>query len=219
MTAAFSCILFDLDGTLIDTAPGITETVAYTLETLDWPAEDPATLLAHCGPPLTTGFVEVSGMPPVLAARAAEIYRERYLAIGSERSEPFPGIAGLLTALRRTGTALAVATSKSEDTAAALLQRFGIAEPFSAITGSDAAAGRSSKAEVVREALRRLDGRQEDTSKPVLLGDRKYDVEGAAALGVPTIGALWGYAAGREELAGAIALAVTPAAAGRLLGL
>ena len=207
---AFTCVLFDLDGTLVDTAPGITETVSFTLDQLGWPAEDPATLLRHCGPPLIDGFVDVSGMTREQAAAASAVYRQRYSSDGVAHSTLFPGIPELLDALSQQSIPLAVATSKVQASAKPLLTRFGIARYFSAIVGSDEAQARAAKVDVVREALRQLAGTGADVSRPVLIGDRSYDVAGAAEAGVPAIGALWGYAVDEAELAGAIGFADTP---------
>lgn len=199
-----------MDGTLVDTAPGITRSVAHTLAVMGWPAEDEATLLRHAGPPLTHGFEVVSGMTHDQALEATRIYRERYVRLGVHEARVFDGIPETLATLKGAGVPLAVSTSKIEETAYPMLDSFSLRGFFDVVTGSDDTQGRSTKADVVREALRRLREAGLDASRPVLIGDRSYDVEGARQAGVPTIGALWGYAQGPDELVGAVALAERP---------
>lgn len=210
MHRRYTSILFDLDGTLVDTAPGITSCIAYTLETLGWPQESPEQLLLHCGPPLYTGFTDISSMPADTAQRAVGVYRERYVATGISRSQVFPGIQDLLETLHRRGHPLAVATSKSEDTAVQMLTHFGIASLFTTITGADPASGRSAKADVVRTACERLARSGADVTAPLLIGDRIFDVDGGRQAGVDVLGVRWGYAPDDEELSGAIQILDTP---------
>jgi phosphoglycolate phosphatase len=216
MTAPFTSILFDLDGTIIDSAPGITATLAYTFETMGRPVPSPAHLLGYVGPPILDSFRDRAGMTLAEAAEALAIYRPRYLESGALDSTPFPGVANVLRAVRRAGIPLSLATSKPEAPATLMLSHFGLLDCFDVITGASEDEVRSAKQDVVAEALVRLAALGADLSRPVLVGDREHDIEGAAANGVPTIFVGWGYGSAAEE-AGSVAVAHTPADLQRLL--
>jgi phosphoglycolate phosphatase len=210
MTAPFTSILFDLDGTIVDSAPGITATLAYVFETMGIPVPGPAELLAYVGPPILDSFRDRAGMSLGEAAEALAIYRPRYLESGALDSTVFPGVADVVRAVHAAGLPLSLATSKPETPATLMLSHFGLLDQFDIITGASDDEVRSSKQDVVAEALVRLEAFGADLSRPVLVGDREHDVEGAAANGVPTIFVGWGYGSAAEQ-AGSIATAHTPA--------
>ena len=216
MTASFTSILFDLDGTIIDSAPGITATLAYTFETMRLPVPSPAELLAYVGPPILDSFRDRAGMSPGEAAEALAIYRPRYLERGALDSSVFPGVPRVLRAVHAAGIPLSLATSKPETPATFMLNHFGLLDCFDIITGASDDEVRSSKQDVVAEALTRLAEFGANLSRPVLVGDRIHDVEGAAANGVPTIFVGWGYGSPAEQV-GSIAVAHTPAELHELL--
>jgi phosphoglycolate phosphatase len=216
MEPAFTSILFDLDGTIVDSAPGITSTLAYTFEELGRPIPDPAELLAYVGPPILDSFRERAGMSMGEAAEALAIYRPRYLEIGALDSSLFPGVPDVLRSVHAAGIPLSLATSKPETPAKLILSHYGLLGEFDVITGASDDEVRSSKADVVAESLVRLAAIGADLSRPVLVGDRKHDVEGAAANGLPTIFVDWGYGSADEQ-AGTIAVVQTPADLQRLL--
>ena len=216
MTASFTSILFDLDGTIIDSAPGITTTLAYTFETMRLPVPSPAELLAYVGPPILDSFRDRAGMSPGEAAEALAIYRPRYLERGALDSSVFPGVPRVLRAVHAAGIPLSLATSKPETPATFMLNHFGLLDCFDIITGASDDEVRSSKQDVVAEALTRLAEFGANLSRPVLVGDRIHDVEGAAANGVPTIFVGWGYGSPAEQV-GSIAVAHTPAELHELL--
>jgi len=210
MAAPFTSILFDLDGTIIDSAPGITATLTYTFETMGLPVPSPAELLAYVGPPILDSFRDRAGMSLGEAAEALAIYRPRYLESGALNSTVFPGVADVLRAVHAAGIPLSLATSKPETPATLMLSHFGLIDEFDIITGASDDEVRSSKQDVVAEALVRLTAFGADLTRPVLVGDREHDIEGAAANGVPTIFVDWGYGSAAEQ-AGSIAVARTPA--------
>jgi phosphoglycolate phosphatase len=216
MTAPFTSILFDLDGTIIDSAPGITATLAYTFAELGRPVPSPAELFAYIGPPILDSFRDRAGMSLGEAAEALDIYRPRYLEGGALNASVFPGVGDVLRAVHAAEIPLSLATSKPETPATFVLSHFGLLDEFDIITGASDDEVRSAKEDVVAEALIRLAARGADLSRPVLVGDRKHDVEGAAANGVPTIFVDWGYGAAAEQ-AGSIAVARTPAELQKLL--
>jgi phosphoglycolate phosphatase len=128
----------------------------------------------------------------------------------------FPGVAEVLREIHAVGIPLSLATSKPETPATLMLSHFGLLDYFDVITGASDDEVRSSKQDVVAEALVRLEAFGADLSRPVLIGDRIHDVEGAAANGVPTIFVGWGYGSGAER-AGSIAVAEAPSDLSALL--
>ncbi|MCI0156730.1 HAD family hydrolase [Leifsonia shinshuensis] len=201
----WTCVLFDLDGTLTDSAPGITASLARTFETLGLPVPTPAELVEYVGPPLLDSLQSMAGFDEAAARAALTVYRADYAAHGAFDSAVFPGIRGLLQRLRAAGIPLAVATSKPETQATRILEHFGLAQYFDVIAGATDDESRSAKADVVAEALRRLTERGVALDHTVMVGDRQYDVEGAGEHGLPTILVEWGYGS-PAEAAGAIAV-------------
>ena len=216
MTAPFTAILFDLDGTIVDSAPGITASLAWTFEQLGLPIPSPADLLEWVGPPILDSFRDRLGMTTDQAAAALKIYRPHYISHGALDSPVYAGVAEVLRAIGESGVALSLATSKPESLARAILEAHGLSGYFDVITGASEDELRSAKADVVAEALRRLTAGGLDISNPVMVGDRHYDVLGAAENGVPTIFIDWGYG-GVAEQVGTIAVAADPAALQTLL--
>lgn len=206
MTPTWSCLLFDLDGTIIDSAPGIITSLAWTLDRLGRPVPSPAELLAYVGPPILDSFRDLAGMNAEQSRHALDIYRPHYLQTGIFNSSVYPGVPELLERIHKTGVPLALATSKPELPALTALQFYGLAHYFTVITGASEDEVRSNKADVVAEALLRLDVHGADTSNPVMVGDRIHDIQGAAANGVPTVFVEWGYGS-TDEAAGALGIA------------
>ena len=214
----YTAILFDLDGTISDSAPGITATLAYTFEKLGMPVPAPASLLAWVGPPLPESFTKYAGLTGEGLAEAMRIYRARYLEVGALDSSVFPGVGDLLRRVHEAGIPTSLATSKPEVPATKMLDHFGLTGYLDVITGASDDEVRSAKADVVEEALLRLGARGVDLSRPVLVGDREHDVQGAAVHGVPTIVVEWGYGSVAEQV-GAVGVASTPDELADLLGL
>lgn len=200
MTPEFSCILFDLDGTIVDSAPGITATLAYTFEKLGLPIPTPAQLLAFVGPPILDSFRDISGFSPEQARRALDIYRPQYLKTGVFDAKLYPGIPEVLRHIHESGIPLSLATSKPEGPATLILEHYDLLKYFDVITGASDDEVRSAKADVVAEALKRLTAFGADISRPVMVGDRSHDVHGAAEHNVPTIFVRWGYGSPAEEV-------------------
>ena len=197
-------VLFDFDGTLFDTVDGITKSIQYALRKhgMDAPLE---ALRCFAGPPLADKFTEVFGVSRAEAEQLVIDFRERYVPIGVYESAPFPGIGELLNRLRGAGLKLAVATSKPQAMAELLLDRAGLSDRFDAVVGIDPARSNEKKWQIVEKALDLL---QADRASAVLVGDTKYDAEGAARCGIACVGARWGYAApGELEQAGVAVIA------------
>lgn len=207
-------VLFDFDGTLFDTVEGITKSIQYALRKHGREVP-PERLRCFAGPPLVDKFMEVYGVSQAEAEQLVLDFRERYQPIGVYESEPFPGIVPLLEKLRAAGLILGVATSKPQNMAELLLERAEMKGRFDVIVGSRPGLNNDRKWQIVERAMALCGSGPENT---VLVGDTKYDVEGAARCGVPCVGVLWGYAApGELEAAGAAELVSTPEALARLL--
>ena len=192
----WNTLLFDLDGTLTDSAPGITNSVAHALAHFGI-REEPKNLLKFIGPPLSESLPEFYGFPPEQTAEAVTIFREYFNEKGWCENAPYPGAGELLAALKAAGRRLMVATSKPEVQAVRILKHFGLAEYFDHICGAPAGSEEGArKVIIIRQALRHMDG---GDSSAVMVGDRRHDVAGAREAGLPCIGVLYGYG-GREEL-------------------
>jgi phosphoglycolate phosphatase len=196
-------VLLDLDGTLVDSAATIAEHLAAALAEVGFPVPGAQRLRSLVGPPFETALPEL-GMTVEQTARAIVAYRTSYDAVAATITPVFPGVPALLEKLRDDGMQLATATSKPEDVARKIVDGVGLADLIDLVGGADHVAGRVGKGAVVRSVLDRL--HLDPARDPVVLvGDRRHDVEGAAAHGVPTIGVTWGYAE-PGELAGARAI-------------
>lgn len=216
MKTEWTCVLWDLDGTIADSAPGITATLALMFTELGMPVPTPAELLRYVGPPILEAFHDFAGMSGAKAERALDIYRRFYLENGTTGAKIYPGIPGLLRSLHRSPLMVSLATSKPEKPATALLDAYNLTQYFDVITGASADETRSAKADVVEEAIKRLAAAGADTSRPVMIGDRDFDIEGAGAHEIPTIFVEWGYGSPAEAV-GAIASVGTAAELKRLL--
>ena len=201
-------VLFDLDGTLVDSAPGIHASVRVAVAAVGLPEPSPPQLRAMVGPPLQDGFALVFGLGGTDVARAIDAYRAHYEAGAMLEAAVYPGIRELLARLRSDGAVLAVATSKPEPFAVRILTHAGLSGAFASVHGATFDGAVLHKDQVVAAAL----ARHPHGRNPVLVGDRAQDVFGAAAHGLPCIGAGWGPAEdGELEAAGTAAIAATPA--------
>ena len=198
-------ILFDLDGTLTDSGEGIMNCAVYALSHFGIPAPSEAELRTFVGPPLTETFARF-GVPEDQLAEAVRIYRSRYLPIGKFENHPYPGIRELLEKLKSEGHELFVATSKPEGTSIEILEHFDLAKYFTRICGASTDFSRNSKEAVIEYLLDTCGARE----NAIMVGDTAYDVIGAKAHGIPTIGVSWGYGKIADmEAAGAAAIACT----------
>lgn len=213
--AAFDVILFDLDGTLTDSAPGIVNCLKYALDDLGIEHPDDSTMRSHLGPPLVVTFREHYGLDDATVDRAIAKYRERYHDVGLFENTVYDGIPALLDALDDTEATLAVATSKPTPSATRILEHFGLARHFAFIGGAELHGPRQHKADVIAHTLDALGGQgvSTPTSRFVMVGDRRHDISGALEHGIPGIGVLWGYGDAAElDAAGAIRTVASPAA-------
>lgn len=190
-------LFFDLDGTLTDPMTGITRSAQYALHRLGIDVADLRELCPFIGPPLKDSFRDLYGLSDSDADRAVAFFREYFTPKGIFENKLYPGIPELLAELQQSGAVLVMATSKPTPFARRIAEYFGFAGRFDFISGSTLDGSRPTKSDVIRHALETL--RIEDPKSAVMIGDRRFDIEGAAATGVSSIGVLWGYGS-REEL-------------------
>ena len=203
-----SVVLFDLDGTLSDSAPGILAALRYAfaangIEPLD--AHTERTLL---GPPFYESLPPLIGPEKVPAVIAA--YRQQYGEGGMFDTKVYDGIADVVEYLHGCGVTLAVATSKPEPYAVPIVEHLELARYFATVGGDELDGSLGTKAKVIGKVLRRLDVRP--GPDVVMIGDREHDVRGAREHGLRCVGAAWGYAQpGELQRAAADPICATPA--------
>lgn len=190
----FEKILFDLDGTLTDPKVGITKSVQYALKHYGIEV-DADKLTPFIGPPLVTSFMEFYGFEKDRALEAVGLYREYFGPIGKFENEVYDGIPELLKELKKMGIVLAIASSKPEQFVIDILKHFDLYDYFDVITGSLMNETRTTKEEVLEEAMKRLGVTEEsDKGKIAMVGDRKFDIIGAKYYGLVSVGVRFGYA-------------------------
>lgn len=194
MEEKFNLVLFDLDGTIINSAPGIFASFAHALQ--KYGKEINVETGRHVlGPPLRDSFLRY--VPQQDVEDAIATYREYYIPHGMYEASLYTGVAEMLLTLRKAGYRLALATSKPEAFARLILQRFGIDVLFDYIGGASFDTSRDTKAQVIEYVLSQPCFAQLEA---VMIGDRDNDMQGAAKCGVPAVGVLYGYGSA-EELA------------------
>ena len=198
-------IFFDLDGTLTDSGEGIINCATLALEHFGLPVPSREEMRVFVGPPLDQTMIAF-GVPADRAQEAVDVFRSRYLVVGKFENTPYLGIHQLLEKLKGQGHRLFVATSKPETTAVEILHKFDLAQYFEVICGATMDGSRVHKADVIAYLLGQI-GTPENI---LMVGDTAFDVTGAAAHGIKTIGVSWGYGEVADmEQAGAIAIADT----------
>lgn len=202
-------LFFDLDGTLIDSEPGIIGGLVHTFNALERALPSAAQLRDWIGPPLRDSFQQHFDGDPVLVGQALALYRERYDSVGWTEHSVFDGIPETLAALHAAGHRMAVVTSKNERFARRIVEHLPFGGHFEDVIGTSDDGARRFKVDLIAEALRRL---SLQPPQCVMIGDRRMDVEGANAHGMRSIGVLWGFGDAAElRRAGAGALASAPA--------
>ena len=189
----YQSVLLDLDGTLVDSAPGIVSTIAFTLKEMGREVPSMKDLLRWVGPPMPESFATRGGMSSSEVAEAIRIYRARYLDVGVYDAKLFDGVAALLRGLKDAGAHLAIATSKPTTPATIMLEHFTLSDFFDVTSCAADDETRGSKAEVVEDALAGLRQKGLPTDNAIMVGDRIHDVEGAGHHGIDTIMVRWGY--------------------------
>lgn len=200
-------ILFDLDGTLTDSAEGVINCAQLALKHFGLPVPDRDEMQFIVGPPLRDSFLRL-GVAESDVEKAVEIYRSRYVPTGMFENTPYPGISAMLAALKDAGHELYVATAKPEGMATEILEKFCLAAYFNKIYGASMDGTRDTKDKVIAYVLDELGTRE----NCIMVGDTHYDVLGAATHGISTIGVSWGYGTVEQmKAAGAVAIVDSPA--------
>ncbi len=210
-------ILFDLDGTLIDSEPGIVACMQHAFAAMGVAAPPRERLRGWIGPPLGQTFPEVVGDDPARLAEAIAHYRARFDAEGWAEHTVYPGIAELIARLTAAGRELAIVTTKIERQARRIVEHLPFGTAFRRVYAPTSDSRHSTKAAMIAQALA-------DFGMPAacsaMIGDRHFDIEGARANAVRAIGVGWGFGSADElRAAGADMLAATPGELGALLSL
>jgi phosphoglycolate phosphatase len=186
-------VLFDFDGTLVDTGEGIMKCAQYSLESIGIIVEDPKELSFFVGPPLLYTYMHRYGADETQARALIDKYRERYNPIGVYECELYPGVRDCIEKLRDMGYHIGIASSKPEHMCVTLLDHFGISDLFDDVVGATPDGRIDTKTEVLNELLRRKSEDREYISRCVLIGDTGFDIRGAMDVGVSAIGVSFGY--------------------------
>ena len=207
MNAATLC-LFDLDGTLIDSEPGILGSIRHAFARVGAAVPADPVLRGWIGPPFQHTFPSALGDDPVLVEAAIAAYREHYLDQGWARHAIYPGIAELVDTLAAAGCMLGVVTAKPLPQARKVIESLPFAGRFARVYGPESDHAHAGKAPLIARALADFGVA---AAAAAMIGDRRYDIEGARANHVAGIGVLWGFGDRAElEQAGAHAIAQAP---------
>ena len=188
--------LFDLDGTLTDPAPGITNCIMYALRKFGITPPPREALYKFIGPPLLYSFKEYCGFSEKDAELAVAYYRERFSDVGLFENEIYPGIRELLSELCESGTKVVLATSKPDVYSKRILEHFDIDKYFYFLAANTLTESRPEKSDVIAYAIESC--KIKVPAEAVMVGDRKYDIVGAHKAGVACAAVLFGYGS-REE--------------------
>lgn len=191
----YQTVLFDLDGTLIESAPGIFACARAVMEEMGMPLLSDARMRPMVGPPLAVGFRDVLHIPEESIPAAMARYRLLAETVGLDEIHPYGGVIDMLKQLKEKGACVCVVTSKITPTAKAHIARYGIAPYVDHVWGG-IPGGSADKTELLQSAV---DALAKDGNSIVMVGDRKYDLEAANNVGIPAVGVLYGYGS-MEEL-------------------
>lgn len=193
----FSYLLFDFDGTLFDTAPGIYTSMQHVCDHYNLPYGE-AEFKKMIGPSLKESFTTIFHLPESEVPQAINVYREYYSTVGMFDCIPYKGVFELIEKLRTMGFKILIATSKPELYAKQILERKGFLHLFDFVGGADLSEQkRCEKIDVVNYVLEE-NNLVNKKSECLMIGDRKYDINGAHAAGLKASGILWGFG-NREE--------------------
>ena len=192
----YSTVFFDLDGTLVDSGEGVRNSVEYALKKFGIEVENKDSLSCFIGPPLTVSFKTFYGFDDENADRGVAYYREYYKDKGIFEGYVYDGIEETLKRLKDAGKRVMVATSKPEEYAKRVIEKFGIAKYFDFIAGATMdEKTRANKIEIMQYAFDSCGASPSDT---FMVGDRLFDIEGAKHFGMECIAVLYGYGSKEE---------------------
>ena len=194
-------ILWDLDGTIINSEEGITKCVQYALRAQGIDEPDLKKLLCFIGPPLEPVFREKYGMTADEAWKSVIKYRERFDVAGIFECQLYDGVKDVIIDMKCKGYRLALASSKPETACKRILKHFGLTSYFDEVVGSTLDGSISTKQQVLEELERRMASWGIGKDEMCLIGDTKYDAAGAKAFGIRCIGVSYGFGTREEMLA------------------
>ncbi len=186
----YDAVVFDLDGTLLDTSEGIWRSVSYVIETMKLPPVSDDVMRTFIGPPIQKSFARVYGLDEKEANAAADIFRNRYKDTDILLATPYGGIFEAIRSLSEAGVRSGVATYKRQDYAEKILVHFGFDKVCDVICGSDFE-GKLTKKDIIENAVKSLG--VSDKKKAVMVGDSDNDAIGASEMGVDFIGVTYGF--------------------------
>lgn len=188
-------VIFDLDGTLLDTTEGILESAAYAVKQMGFGMLSYNEMLKFVGPPIQNSFMNFYGCDKEEAQKAANIFRKYYVENALYKAKPYEGIYELCEWCKDNDKKMAVATYKREDYALTILNHFGFDKYCSSMHGADND-NRLTKADIVDMCIRELGGKRENT---VLIGDTIHDAMGAEQAGIDFIPVMYGFGFANKE--------------------
>ena len=198
-------ILFDLDGTLIDSSEGIIKSARYALDYYGIKEPDTEKLYQFIGPPLSESFAKYYGFSPEKAYEAVQKYRERYNKTGIFECKLYPGVENCIRTLKAQGYRIGMASSKPEVSCRRILEHFGILDLFDDVVGATFDGRRDKKSEILQEVMRRWSDIPK--SDMCLVGDTMFDVNGAKELGIACLAVSFGFGdTGEMKKAGVIGI-------------
>lgn len=192
----FDTVLFDLDGTLTDPAIGITNSIIYSLDKFGISVNDRKELYFFIGPPLVDSFMKYCNFSKQKADTAVEYYREYFKDKGLFENSVYGGIPELLEALKKSGAKIVLATSKPLIFAKKILKHFNLYKYFDLIVGATLDGTLGEKRDIIAKALKKLNAT--NLTNIAMVGDRKFDIEGAIQNKITPIGVLYGYGDEKE---------------------
>ncbi|MDO4344409.1 MAG: HAD family hydrolase [Eubacteriales bacterium] len=195
----YQYILFDLDGTLTESGPGITRSVSQALKRMGCEELSEEILTKFIGPPLVESMMRYGKLTRAEADQAIVYYREYYASKGMFENEVYPGVEKMLQDLKENGKKLAVSTSKPEVYARKIIEHFRLTGYFDVICGATFDESRVDKADIIADTMEKFGLHDGEKSRVLMVGDREHDVVGAKKNGVAAAGVLYGYGS-RQEL-------------------
>ena len=190
-------LFLDVDGTLIDSFPGIRASFLHGLEAVGWPRPSEERIALIAGPPMEQTLQSL-GMSPAQVKAAFAAYMDHHAREGRANSQPYEGMRELLAEWKEQGFRLCTATSKGEGFARISLSEFGMIEYFDFIGAAQEAGPRRTKSAVISHVLDSV-GLHDQKDKILMIGDRSHDIDGAAGFGIDTVAVTWGYGTPAEH--------------------
>ena len=187
----YDLVIFDLDGTLLDTTEGVLSSVKYTIQKMGFEPLDDKALSTFIGPPIQDSFAKAYGLEGPILQEIATVFRNRYSTMEYLiQATPYEGIYQLLEQLRQRGIQTAVATYKREDYALTLLKHYHFDRYMDIMYGGDHE-NKLKKKDIIEKCI--VTAGIDDLSRVVMIGDTVSDVIGAKGIGVDFLGVTYGF--------------------------